>query len=203
MKNIFEINQHKNRNDYSLEFDRIAKEILNSYILKTPENEYKIKEIEFYYFLNNYHMDYYCHKDMRQKLNSQLYFHRFKYPEKYRNKRQKGIDLTFGLNNSFGGILIRLLQNIKTQKYITGIGNITNQILEDINGAETITKIYEQNENVFSDNSIIKLIKSENEKSNIYKKQRIGLNLKKLDTDMFFLNAKYNYFTYPIIEKVK
>jgi len=35
------------------------------------------------------------------------------------------------------------------------------------------------------------------------KKYRQGLNLKKEDADKFYLNSKYNYFTYPEIEVLK
>ena len=111
--------------------------------------------------------------------------------------------MTFGDINSFGGILIRAIQNIKTKEIITGIGKITNQILDDIGGAKKITKIYNDNLSVFSENSVICLRPSKKKAYEIYRKQRIGLNHKQVDTDNFFLNAKYNYFTHPSIEKVK
>ncbi len=203
MKNLFKIEAKKDKKQLSIEFDKIAKKLLTEFLLKTPQEDYLIREIEFYYFTEK-HSDYYCHKNERQKSNSKLYFHRFKNPERYLNLKQKGIDITIGNeSNISGGILIRTLQNISTLEIITGIGKITNMIIKEIGGAEIISKIYENNFDIFHKESILQFIETENNNLRVYKKQRIGLNLKEVDSDGFFHTAKYNYFTYPEIDELK
>ncbi len=202
MKDIFKIQTKKHKEQF-IEFDRIAKLLLNRCIFQTPKESYLIREIEFYYSSGD-HTDHYCHENPRQLTNSRLYFHRFNNPEKYKKLRRKGIDITIGDDsNVYGGILIRTLQNIKTKEVISGIGKITNEIIDEIGGAEIITTIYENDNSILDQNSILRLLETENNNLTIYKKQRIGLNRKESDSDGFYHSAKYNYFTYPEIEVLK
>ena len=200
MNNLFKIDENEIRGEYYYQFDEIAKRILNKLILKTPTESYLIREIEFYYSSKN-HTDFYCHKNDKQLTNTELYFHRFKNPEKYLKLKMKGIDITCGKSpNFFGGVLIRCLQSIRTGEIITGIGTITNIIIDEIGGADVISNFFKNKENVFDQNSIIHLAETKNNKLKIYKKSRMGLTLKKEDSDEFYFSAKYNYFTYPEIE---
>ena len=199
MNDLLNIINFKKREEYQAEFDRIARKLLNSYKLITPENIYIIREIEFYYYAEN-HTDFYCHKSNRQLNKSTFYFHRFKDPEKYLRLRQKGIDITFGnQKNTYGGILIRAIQNIDSGDVFTGIGKLTNQIIDEISGAKEIQKLYESDDNVFNKSSCLHLLYSDNNRLKIFKKCRQGLNQKTSDSDEFYLNAAYNYFTYPEI----
>ena len=201
-ESFLRIDSKMRKEKYSLQFDLIAKKILNESLLITPTDEYIIREIEFYYFSEN-HTDYYCHRNERQKTNSKLYFHRFKNPDKYIHLKQKGIDLTIGNGlDTYGGTLIRAIQNNLSNEIITGIGKITNKIITDIKGADKIIDIYENDQSIFDQSSIIHLTKTENNKLDIFKKPRIGINLKKDDTDRFFHQVNYNYFTYPQIKKL-
>jgi len=45
-------------------------------------------------------------------------------------------------------------------------------------------------------------MKTHHKNLKVFKKQRQGLNHKKEDAYRFFLDAKYNYFTYPEIEEI-
>ena len=196
MNNLLNIINFKKREEYQAEFDRIAKELLNSYNLITPENAYRIRELEFYYYAEN-HTDFYCHKNPRQQTKANFYFHRFKDSEKYLRLRQKGIDITFGIpDKSHGGILIRAIQNINSGDVFTGIGKLTNQIIDEIGGPKEIQKLYDSGD-VFNKSSNLHLFCSDNNQLKIFKKCRQGLNPKTSDSDKFFLNSAYNYFTYP------
>jgi hypothetical protein len=198
----FKIEEQVSRELFQLEFDRIAKQILSEYLLVTPQHSYQIREIEFYYFSEN-HQDWYCHKNPRQLTNSKFYFHRFLSPEKYLNLKQKGFDLTIGnSDNRYGGILIRAIQNSKSQEVLTGIGLITNRIIEEMDGPDKISTLYVSNVSIFEPNSSLRIQKCETNNLKIFKKQRQGLNLKTEDSDSFFLTAPYNYFTYPKIHQV-
>lgn len=199
MNNLLNIINFKKREEYQTDFDRIARKLLNSYKLITPRNSYIIREIEFYYYAEN-HTDFYCHKSIRQLNKSTFYFHRFKDPEKYLRLRQKGIDITFGnQKNTYGGILIRAIQNINSEDIFTGIGKLTNQIIDEIGGPKEIQKLYKSDDNVFNKNSSLHLLCSDNNQLKIFKKCRQGLNQKPSDSDKFYLNSAYNYFTYPEI----
>lgn len=203
MSDTFTINEHKNKEDYQSDFDRIAKVLLNQTELITKGNSYRIREIEFYYHSAN-HTDYYCHRNGRQLKNNRLYFHRFKDPEKYVRLKQKGIDITIGNGETiYGGVLIRAIENIKTNEIFTGIGKLTNQIINDIGGTFAIQDVYTSDKSIFDSLAHIYLKSVSNNKLIIFKKHRQGLNLKKEDSGSFFLDSKYNYFTYPIIEILK
>ena len=200
MKDTLTINRNEKREDYQYDFDKIAKILLNQTELIANNCSYRIREIEFYYFSNN-HTDFYCHKNLRQLSNQRLYFHRFKDPEKYIRLKQKGIDITNGNGESiFGGILIRAIENNETNQIITGIGNLTNQIISDIGGTFSISDIYASDKDIFDSSALIYLKISQNNGLKIFKKHREGIKLKKEDTDSFYLNAKYNYFSFPEIE---
>lgn len=203
MNDTYTINDHKKREDYQQDFDRIAKVLLNQTELIVKENSYLIREIEFYYYSAN-HTDFYCHKNDRQLKNNRLYFHRFKDPEKYVRLKQKGIDITIGNDSSiYGGILIRAIENIKTKEIFTGIGNLTNQIINDIGGTFAIQDVYNTDKSIFDSSFLIHLKTSPDNGLTILKKHRQGLNLKKEDSGSFYLDSKYNYFTYPVIEILK
>ncbi|NOZ45587.1 MAG: hypothetical protein GXO79_02275 [Chlorobi bacterium] len=203
MNDIFTIRKNEKRDDYQYDFDRIAKILLNQTELVTRVNSYRIREIEFYYY-SHIHTDFYCHKNKRQLTNQRLYFHRFKDPEKYARLKQKGIDITIGNGETiFGGILIRAIENVETNEIITGIGNLTNQIIEDIDGTLSILELYESDKNIFDSSGLVYLKDGQKNVLKIFKKHRQGLNLKKEGTDKFYLNSKYNYFSYPEIEVLK
>lgn len=114
------------------------------------------------------------------------------------------MDITVGNGESiFGGILIRTIENEKTKEIITGIGNVANRIISDMNGTSGIRELYKYDKNIFDPTGLVFLKTGQNNGLKIFKKHRQGLNLKKEDADKFYLNSKYNYFTYPEIEVLK
>ena len=203
MSHNFIINEHNKKEDYQSDFDRIAKVLLNQTELVTQKNFYRIREIEFYYYSAE-HTDFYCHRNDRQLKNNSLYFHRFKDPEKYVRLKQKGIDITMGNGKTiYGGILIRAIENIKTNEIFTGIGKLTNQVINDIGGTFAIQDIYNAGKSIFDSSALIYLKSVSDNGLRIFKKRRQGLNLKKDDIGSFYWDSKYNYFTYPVIEMIK
>jgi len=91
----FTINEEKIEED----FQRIANDLLNNWILKVGNALYRITEIEFYYSGNS-HKDSYIHGHELQQQKGKWYFH------------GSGIDITFGDGNTYGGILIRAIYKI-------------------------------------------------------------------------------------------
>ncbi|MCD6173697.1 MAG: hypothetical protein J7J96_07920 [Sulfurimonas sp.] len=91
-------------------FLEIAEQILNYYILNVNGNQYRIKNIEFYYYNENKHPDQNSHSlkykraKERQILNAQWYLHKISINKKY---NYKSLDYTFGDSINYGGILIK------------------------------------------------------------------------------------------------
>lgn len=91
----FTINEDKIEDD----FQRIANDLLNNWVLKVEDALYRITEIEFYY-KGETHDDSYIHGHKLQQQKGKWYFH------------GSGIDVTFGDGNAYGGILIRAICKI-------------------------------------------------------------------------------------------
>ncbi len=113
------INLNIESEDIDTEFRRIATDLMNNWILCVENSFYRITEIEFYYKSES-HDDKYTHGHETQKLYGRWYFH------------GSGIDLTFGTPNSYGGILIRAIYEIKTKKYIYGPLNTVAELFRNL-----------------------------------------------------------------------
>jgi len=104
------------------DFQRIANDLLNNWVLKVENALYRIAEIEFYYKKGEFHNDTYIHGHDLQKQKGKWYFH------------GSGIDLTFGDGEAFGGILIRAIckVNDKEKKYCYGPLNCILEIFSNL-----------------------------------------------------------------------
>lgn len=100
-------------------FDRIANELMNNWLLKIESKIFRIAEIEFYYKSES-HNDPYTHGHVLQNEKEKWYFH------------GSGIDITFGTNETYGGILIRAIYNIIDDNYIYGPLNCVTEIFNTI-----------------------------------------------------------------------
>lgn len=108
---------HEDKIDDS--FARIANDLMNNWLLKIESKIYRITEIEFYY-KSEFHNDAYTHGHEFQKVKEKWYFH------------GSGIDITFGTNETSGGILIRAIYNIKDDNYIYGPLNCATEIFNAV-----------------------------------------------------------------------
>ncbi len=90
-------------------FDEIAQKMLDEYILEVKGHQFRIINIEFYYYEQGLHEDGYTHMcryqraKIRQLLNGKWYLHQISINPNARN----GLDYTIGDNINFGGILIK------------------------------------------------------------------------------------------------
>ena len=98
----FKVENTKSLEDYDKQFVKIAKSLMNDYLL-TVNNAYKyrISEIEFYFNDleglgkdKSIHPDTFTHGDSLQKETGRWYFHKF--GQSYKVGTYKGLDLTFG-----------------------------------------------------------------------------------------------------------
>jgi hypothetical protein len=153
------LNLETNSNDINDDFRRIADDLMNKWVLKIHESTYRVCEIEFY-LSSNTHKDGYTHGHDLQKTSGCWYFH------------GSGVDITFGINGSYGGILIRALLNIDTDTYIYGPLKI-------------ITELFSNYRSVYNDSYSFGIVRSNDIK---YEKPiaapRIGLNKTK-NPEMF------------------
>jgi 3-methyladenine DNA glycosylase Mpg len=109
-----------NNKDVNGSFKRIASELMNDWILISNDNKYRIAEIEFYFNHKGLHEDSYTHGHELQKQSGKWYLH------------GSGIDITFGNEDCYGGILIRALQDLQDEKnYIYGPINSLTEIFKN------------------------------------------------------------------------
>jgi hypothetical protein len=154
-------------------FHNTAETIMNEYILNIKDMEIELTEIEFYYFDCKKHSDTYVHLNKLQKNSNSLYVH-----QKWGN--YGGIDLTFGDDNSYGGILIRGIK--QNDKFICGPAKVRVKINEQFNEED-----YTQLQKKLDDN--INLVKESNNDETILRSTRIGLS----DKDEDFKFALYRF----------
>ncbi|KYG77159.1 hypothetical protein [Roseivirga echinicomitans] len=141
----------KNTSNPYEDFKRIASDLMNNCLLQVSEDSFRIMDIEFYYY-SELHKDPYSHKNQKQLTSNEWYFH------------GSGLDITFGNGESFGGILIREIQEMNTNNYFSGPIVSVSRILSSI-------KQLEIRELKFG------LIKNNNPfSSDLFQAPRIGLN---------------------------
>ncbi|PTB96016.1 hypothetical protein C9994_09180 [Marivirga lumbricoides] len=88
------------------DFERISEVLLNSSVLKVGSKSFRICAIEFYYKQAD-HMDNAAHAHKRQLTCGAWYFH------------GSGLDITFGDETEYGGILIQAIQNVEEPRIFT------------------------------------------------------------------------------------
>jgi 3-methyladenine DNA glycosylase Mpg len=88
-------------------FNAIARRLLCGCGLMAAGQAYRLTEVEMYYH-GGMHLDPFSHRDPIQKSTGRWYFHRTH--GVYRSGSFKGLDLTFGSPEAFGGILIRSME---------------------------------------------------------------------------------------------
>lgn len=183
-------------------FKIIAENITRNYVLIANNKcECLLTEIEFYLNSKN-HPDPTVHCHPRQLLYSEWYIHHFgkKNDDNYATAIQKvGIDLVFGNNKIYFGILLRGIYDINKKVFISGPVKVLNYLFGEKNEFKVGSKNYEEykkkcklieSNNAFKYNNVLYFKK--NDKINnitIQFNQRKGLNIKKYPD---YAKRKYN-----------
>lgn len=89
-------------------FRDIADYLLNRTKIVVGGQAHRLTEIEFYYFDEDIHPDYFAHRDPLQLAFGRWYFHRM--DGTYKGGSFKGLDISFGDGEAFGGVLLRGLE---------------------------------------------------------------------------------------------
>jgi len=179
------------------DFDKIADKILNKSVLMIKNKKFRICEIEFYY-TNKEHNDEYTHCSAEQAKFGLFYFHQYKNGT-YKSGTYKGMDLTFGNDKLYCGILVRSIYNIDDDEFIEGPCRSVNKILE-LNEKDDVADFMKGKKSImlYDKNDYLYLRSTTSlEKEDIYKGPRVGLSDKYPD----FLNKNYRYAT--MIKKIK
>jgi hypothetical protein len=123
---------HRCKEQESIErqFEKIAKYLMNELCLIAGNKKYRIVECEFYYDDHYKHSDPYIYKETTKKKEK-------KNREEHNKKlgwllHDSGIDLTIGNDDVdkpiYGGILIRGIENIGTETFISGPLNTSKEL---------------------------------------------------------------------------
>ncbi|MBP0017269.1 MAG: hypothetical protein J7647_06880 [Cyanobacteria bacterium SBLK] len=180
-----------------MNFEAIAQQILNQTHLAIAGENHRIVEIEFYYH-NAEHPDPFTHCHPLQRTENRWYFHRR--GQSYRGGTFKGVDLTFGDDRAYGGILLRSLEQ-PDGNIVNGSCNCVNYILQRTN-YETVAELDAAigDRNVRDRNLPLFLQPAEMPERSVFATARIGLSLKRVrsHSDMpAYLLQPYRYLTAP------
>ncbi|MFT7036945.1 MAG: 3-methyladenine DNA glycosylase Mpg [Cyclobacteriaceae bacterium] len=119
MNSLHEILKVTHPNNPIADFERIADHILNKCILRVGNKSYRICSIEFYYQQEK-HLDKAAHAHQRQLSCGEWYFH------------GSGLDITFGNETEYGGILIQAIKEIEEPfRFIAGPLKTVTTIFEN------------------------------------------------------------------------
>lgn len=91
-----------------------ARDILHNHSLVINGSHHKLTEIELYLYSSS-HQDEYVHKTLEQMDYGRVYFHKHKNGT-YKGGTYKGMDLVFGSEDVYFGILVRGLMRQDTKK---------------------------------------------------------------------------------------
>lgn len=189
---------YKNCKSLEEKFNLLASFILNNFRMNINDLVCEIEEIEIYYNSPN-HKDEYVHKSKDQLTNAKWYFHKY-HNGTYKSGTYKGLDITFGNGkDTYGGILIRSIENTNSDEFITGPCNTVNYILKQFDYDE-VTELVENMKSldVFDKKNLFYLTTEEpneedEEPNYIFTGPRVGLSLKYPE----YLLKEYRYLKQP------
>lgn len=186
-------------------FDILSTQLLNHTHFMINGRPHRLQEIEYYYH-GGAHLDPFAHGSDIQKTNNRWYFHRDN--EGYRGGSFKGLDISFGPDGHFGGILIRTIQDLESGDQINGCSLCVDHILAHT-GIDRVADLdADINErSVWDTSSPLHLVQTDALSTlPILTTARVGLTLKRMNqhkTMPSFIMKNYRYLTDPTIKKGK
>ncbi len=166
-------------------FDRIAEKFARDIQLKINNALYRIVDFEFYTFSKNL-QDPHTYKHPLQLQTGKLYLH------------ASGIDITFGNDNNYGGILLRSVVKVhdKTDSHknfrklqITGPQNVATELFSNLQ----ILNSDISNEIALIDVANCNEVRTTSTAKPFLKTKRIGLTYKKDDPTNKYRQVGYRY----------
>jgi len=159
-------------------FKRIATLLFNIYYLEIDDKSIEFTEVEFYYFNDADHPDPFVHLNILQKNTiNELYVHKQPWG-------RGGIDITFGNEKYYGGILIRGIK--ENHNFYAGPSIVKQHISKISNNIDEDYKSLQKHlENQYSLKIYDKKIENKT-----YFSTRVGLNINK---DEVYSKALYRF----------
>ena len=185
-------------------FCKVASFLLKNVSLIVSQEPYRFLEIEFYY-QSPQHPDPFVHASPIQKTLGRWYFHREGI--RYRDGTFKGLDLSFGSEGTFGGILIRTLQSPEGI-IINGSSLCVEHLLQKTGFSKIVDLDQAIQERLIWDETNPFYLKEKKEESltEVYQTSRVGLTLKRFRRypEMIqYVMKPYRFLTDPTIKKGK
>lgn len=204
----------KKHNNYRTIFNELSETLMNNSVLVAGQDSYRICEIEFYLFCPTTHPDPVVHCSPDQKTSCSFYFH--KTGTTYRGGTYKGLDITFGSDNIYAGILIRSMYNIKKDLVVegpckcvdailtsTGYDSIQNLVLGEKNKGTTKWKLLPVDRE--HANQSLYVVQNDNGRENrleMYVGPRVGLKyVVNKPNSLTYIMRDYRYTTVPTLKK--
>jgi 3-methyladenine DNA glycosylase Mpg len=194
------------------DFEALAHQLLNESVLivnsgattttTLPTKHYRLCEIEMYYKNRSDHNDEYVHGHQDQLKHAHFYFHRY-HNGTYKAGTYKGMDITFGNENVYFGVLVRSIEDLDTGEFTEGPCRVVNKLLESFqvnNVKELFATHFPSLQQISVDNPRLQLssgvttasqspILSTLTEEKVYRGPRIGLS----DKFPLFKNRPYRF----------
>jgi len=173
----------------------VASYFLNEVSLSAFGVHCQLAEIEVYAYSPK-HPDPFVHRHEIQAEFGRWYFHRV--GSGYKNGSFKGLDLTFGHKDMFGGVLIRSLAT--ADRFICGPSKCVDFLLEAsrIESVKTLdSEVYQRH--IWDAESPLHFMATENPPKTVYHSSRVGLSLKPPASMLpeRFILRRYRFLTSP------
>ncbi|MCB9598509.1 MAG: hypothetical protein H6719_37690 [Sandaracinaceae bacterium] len=155
----------------SEEGDAVARALILDHELVVGGRALRVEEAEAYLWSAT-HRDPFAHRDPRQAAASRWYFHRV--GGSYRGGSFKGLDLTFGPPDTFGGVLIRSLRD--GAELVCGPSRCVDHLLA-LAGARSVAEL-DDGRDAFDPAGRLQLRPAPRERA-LLRTARVGLTLKR------------------------
>ena len=184
---------------------QLAKYLLFETHIVVNNNSYRMLEIELYVY-NDKHNDIFTHCHTEQKNMLTWYFHQMSEKENsYKGGTYKGMDITCGIDDGYGGILIRSIMNETDNTVIEGPCKVVNEILEKT-GQDCIKNLVVDklnNDKSCLNNDLLKLEEKCYDNVDMFYAPRIGLSMKgsNIEEKKIWVNQNYRFIVFK--DKIK
>jgi hypothetical protein len=186
-------------------FESVCQILFYRTVFHIQDQRYKITEAELYLKTDD-HPDVFTHGSEEQKKSGLFYFHKYKLGKIYKEWPRSGIDITFGNENRFGGILLRGMQNLDGElEYVDGPAMLSQKIMGIFKekGSKVSAVVPNLDINIFNDRHLWLEETSGNDQVNvIYRAPRVGLALSKdVESRLAYVAKLYRYLADPLKTK--
>lgn len=168
--------KNKKQIDCEDDFTEVANDILNNSVLNIKGKKFRILEVEFYLFKDDF-QDYYTHRDSIQLEYGKIYFHKIN-GRSYKSGTFKCMDFVFGDKkiNKYCGMLIRAMLDLEKNEAIVGPCKCVEKLLSEFS-CNNVKELENKKEFLIDlrKDSDIKLRTKTFDKEELYIGPRIGL----------------------------